>query len=117
MKKNILITEEINRIKEIMGLSLITEQPKPLISGAASFSDGLAQRISQDISVYIPEIIGMSTSKQFAGLSKNTALNLLKDVANANGQTPEVYRNKRSLVSKQPLIKCNNVYLKNLYSK
>lgn len=116
MKKNNLITEEISRIKEIMGLSLITEQPKPLISGTASFTDGLAQRITQDISAYIPEIIGMSTSKQLAGLSKNTALNLLKDVAKANGQTPEVYRNKKSIASRQPLIKGNNVNIKNLDS-
>lgn len=118
MKNNILITEEINRIKEIMGLSLITEQNPPLISGAASEAgDALAQRIAQQIEKYIPDLIKTSASKEIAGLSKNTALNLLKDVAGAKGQNPEVYRNKTSILSKQPLIKGNKVNLSNLDSK
>lgn len=115
MKKNNLITEEIYRIKEIMGLSQISEQATPLISGAEyAFTDDLAKKISGEIAAYIPELIKKGVSKEFAGLSKNTALNLLRDISGANGVNPNTYRNKKSILSKSPIITKNQINLNNI---
>lgn len=77
----ITLNEELNRIKEIMGVKILSEQDLP--RGVASFGD---DAIITAIEQYIPRIASMAGGTSQGSYNKNLALNLLRDIAASSGK-------------------------------
>jgi hypothetical protein len=86
MKK--ILSEELTRIKSLMGLKILSEQDLP--KGVGTISNALVNSMEK----YIPQISSQAVSKDVVGISRNLALNLVRAVANAEGKTVNSFGKK-----------------------
>jgi hypothetical protein len=86
MKK--ILSEELTRIKSLMGLKILSEQDLP--KGVGTISNALVNSMEK----YIPQISSQAVNKDVVGISRNLALNLVKAVANAEGKTVNSFGKK-----------------------
>ena len=77
----ITLKEELNRIKEIMGVKILSEQDLP--RAVTNFSDDI---IIKAIKEYIPKITSLAGGSTQGSYNKNLALNLLRDIAASSGK-------------------------------
>ena len=77
----ITLKEELNRIKEIMGVKILSEQDFP--RAVTNFSDDI---IIKAIKEYIPKITSLAGGSTQGSYNKNLALNLLRDIAASSGK-------------------------------
>jgi hypothetical protein len=77
----ITLKEELNRIKKIMGVKILSEQDLP--RAVTSFSD---DAIINAIKEYIPKIASLAGGTSQGSYNKNLALNLLRDISASSGK-------------------------------